>query len=65
MKMLELNKIENIDGVRFWGTGTVTDCALFNAGLSDYCLVCNQDYMFWFKVGDEYNCQWVEQARPH
>ena len=63
MKPLELNQMELIEGGKFWGTGTVTDCGLFNIGVTDSCLVCSQDYMFWIKVGDPYGCSWVVQSR--
>lgn len=55
--------MERIEGGKFWGTGKVTDCDLFNLGITDSCLVCSQDYMFWIKVGDTYGCEWVVQSR--
>ena len=55
MKKLETAQMENTVGGIFWGTAEIRHdemCVVMNT-----YTVCSQDYMFWIKVGGEYNCQ--------
>lgn len=57
MKKMELTQMASIVGGKFWGTGEIRHdemCIVQNT-----YTVCSQDYMFWIKVGGEYNCQTV------
>jgi len=62
MKKITLNQMEMVEGGVFWGTGQTKDCSLYNAGVSDDCLVCNQTYYFWIPAGSPTNCKWVSAA---
>jgi len=56
MKKLMLSQMEQIEGGKFWGTGTVTSCVINPLSGNPICQTCNQDYMLWIKVGSRYNC---------
>jgi len=51
MKKLALKQMENIEGGKFWGTGSTTTCN----GIG-YCLTCDHNYYFWFR-SKGYNCK--------
>jgi hypothetical protein len=56
MKKLNEKQLEKLEGGKFWGNGTVSHYDQCVTGVSTY-YVCQQNYMFWFKVGDEYACK--------
>jgi hypothetical protein len=51
MKKMSLEQMATVEGGKFWVTGRVQK-KLIN-GCTKHC---QQDYMFWFKVGDIYGC---------
>ena len=55
MKKLNEKQLEILEGGWFWGTGKVKHNEVGVSGVDTY-YECNQKYMFWFKVGSEYNC---------
>jgi hypothetical protein len=55
MKKLEFAQMENIQGGKFWGTGTTTSCNALG-----YCITCSHDYYFWISA-NTYNCSGAQQ----
>jgi hypothetical protein len=54
MKTLELNKMEGIEGGKFWGPGGTTHQPA-GPGMNCECWTCNTYYVFWIAFE---NCDW-------